>query len=110
VAHNVAASHVIAHRRQKARALVSLDEVAELSAAGDADAAVDRQKALDQLYALIHRLNPLERQVILLYLEGFDAASIGEITGISPGNVATRIHRLKKILAERFRQGEANAR
>ena len=33
--------------------------------------------------------------MILLYLEGTDAASIGEITGLSAGNVATKIHRIK---------------
>ena len=75
------------------------------SADDDPEAATDRRKALDQLFALIHRLQPLERQVILLYLEGLDAASIGEITGISAGNVATRIHRIKKLLADRFHQG-----
>jgi DNA-directed RNA polymerase specialized sigma24 family protein len=61
-----------------------------------------RRSALERLLALIHRLAPLERQVMTLYLEDFDAASIGEVTGLSPGNVATRIHRIKKALAQRF--------
>jgi len=52
------------------------------------------------------QLKPIERQVILLYLEGTDAASIAEITGISAGNVATKIHRIKKILAGRFGRGD----
>ena len=47
----------------------------------------------------------LDLQEILLYLEGMDAASIGEIAGISPGNVATKIHRVKKMLARRFHKG-----
>jgi RNA polymerase sigma-70 factor (ECF subfamily) len=38
-----------------------------------------------------------------------DAASIGEITGLSPGNVAMRIHRIKNILARRFREGGSHA-
>jgi len=50
------------------------------------------------------------RQVILLYLEGFDGASIGEITGISASNAATRVHRIKNVLAARFRKGESDAR
>ena len=54
---------------------------------------------------LIHRLNPLDRQIILLYLEGFDAGSIAEVTGMSAGNAATRIHRIKRILAERYHKG-----
>lgn len=106
VAHNVAATHVVRDRRGKVRTFVSLDEIETMpSAHDDPEVQTDRRKALEQLLVLIHRLEPLERQVILLYLEGFDAASIGEITGISAGNVATRIHRIKKLLADRFREG-----
>jgi RNA polymerase sigma-70 factor, ECF subfamily len=39
------------------------------------------------------------------YLEGMDAASIGEITGLSAGNVATKIHRIKNILSQQFHEG-----
>jgi len=97
VAHNVAATHVMKQRR--ARPLVGLDE--EMPEIVDVDGPIDRQRALDRLYALIQQLEPLDREVILLYLEGVDAASIGEITGISPANVATKIHRIKKVLARR---------
>jgi len=109
VAHNVAASHVVRHRRASSRPLVSLDEVDELPAGGDSEGVFDRQQSLGRLREFIQQLNPLEREVILLYLEGTDAAGIAEITGISPGNVATKIHRIKKILAGRFNtmsQGE----
>jgi RNA polymerase sigma-70 factor (ECF subfamily) len=54
---------------------------------------------------LIHALAPLDRQVILLYLEGMDGSAIGDITGLSSGNVATKVHRIKKILSQRFHQG-----
>lgn len=66
---------------------------------------VDRSEVRSRLYALIHRLTPVERQLILLYLEGCDAASIGEITGMTPGSVATRVHRIKRILADRYQKG-----
>jgi RNA polymerase sigma-70 factor (ECF subfamily) len=112
VAHNVAASHVIRHRRQRPRAFVTIEEAAEEIPVLDVDhgAAIDRRRALDQLDALIHRLEPIERQVILLYLEGFDGASIGEITGISASNAATRVHRIKNVLAARFRKGASDVR
>ena len=58
---------------------------------------------------LIQRLKPLDRQVIVSWLEDLDAASIGEITGLSPGNVAMRIHRIKNILARQFREGGSHA-
>jgi RNA polymerase sigma-70 factor, ECF subfamily len=68
----------------------------------------DRQ-ALARLVALIHALAPVDRQVVLLYLEGLDAAAIGEITGFSPGAVATKLHRLKAVLARQFQEGGRHA-
>jgi RNA polymerase sigma-70 factor, ECF subfamily len=101
VAHNVAASHVIRHQRASKRPFVSLDEADDLLVTSDSDDALHRQQSLATLRELIRQLKPIERQVILLYLEGTDAAGIAEITGISAGNVATKIHRIKKILAGR---------
>lgn len=108
VAHNVAASHVVRHRRAGKRPLVSLDEIDDLPIAGDSGDAFDRQQSVERLREFIRQLKPMERQVILLYLEGTDAAGIAEITGISAGNVATKIHRIKKILAGRFGRGDRN--
>ena len=104
VAHNVATSQVI-RRRAHAPTLVSLDEVAAMPDGHDGERLVNRQRALERLLALIQTLKPADRQVILLYLEDLDAGSIGEITGMSPGNVATKVHRIKQILARRFHQG-----
>jgi RNA polymerase sigma-70 factor (ECF subfamily) len=58
---------------------------------------------------LIQQLKPIDRQVIVSYLEELDAAAISEITGLSPGSVAVRIHRIKNILARRFREGDSHA-
>jgi len=107
VAHNVAASHVTQQMRARKQALVGLEELENLpdiSGAGSAD----RNHALNRLLALIQRLKPLDRHVILSYLEGLDAASIAEITGLSSGNVATKIHRIKTVLARQFQQGDVN--
>jgi len=105
VAHNVAASHVMHRRRTRSQALVGLEELENLPDANSGQPAADRSQALDRLLNLIQRLKPLDRHVILAYLEGLDAASIGEITGLSPGNVATKIHRIKTVLARQFQQG-----
>jgi len=75
----------------------------------DVAADTDRRMNLERLSLLIQRLKPLDRQVIISYLEDMDAASIGEITGLSPANVAMRIHRIKNILARRFHQGGSHA-
>jgi len=105
VAHNVGASHVLHQTRIRPQSHIGLEELENLPDADSGQTAADRSHALDKLLQLIQRLQPLDRHVILSYLEGLDAASIGEITGLSPGNVATKIHRIKNLLARRFQQG-----
>jgi RNA polymerase sigma-70 factor, ECF subfamily len=105
VAHNAATSYVIRQRRARPQMLVSLDEVEALPIEGE----TDRKVALNQLTALIQRLKPVDRQVILAWLDGMDATEIGELTGLSSGNVATKVHRIKSILARDF-QGARNGR
>lgn len=103
VAHNTAISHVT-RRRGKAPRLVSLDELADEPATAP-DAGEDLGLVRRRLLDLVQTLAPTDRQVILLYLEDVDAASIAEIVGLSPGNVATKIHRIKKVLSRRFHAG-----
>lgn len=110
VAHNVAASHVIRRRRMNSQMLLSLDELGDLPAKDDVEDIVDRHDVVQQLLALVQRLRPIDRQIILLYLEGMDAILIGEITGISSSNVATKVHRIKSIIADRFWKGGRHGR
>jgi RNA polymerase sigma-70 factor (ECF subfamily) len=104
VAHNTATSHVI-RRRAAAPTLVSLDRLASMPSDGCGETEADRRQTMERILKLIHELEPLDRQVILLYLEGEDASTTGEITGLSSSNVATKVHRIKRILAQRFHQG-----
>lgn len=105
VAHNVASSHVDADRRSKARQLISIDDVDVSDDRSHTANITDRRMALERLMALIHKLKPLDRHVMLLFLEGVDAGGIAEVTGLSPGNVATKIHRIKNVLIRRFQAG-----
>ncbi|MDB5493155.1 MAG: sigE, partial [Phenylobacterium sp.] len=90
-------------RRRRAGGFASLEA---LEQAPDPD---DPEATLARLMALIQALEPTDRQVVLLYLEDLDAAAIGEITGLSAGAVATKIHRLKALLARRFAEGGRHA-
>ncbi|HMN45689.1 MAG TPA: sigma-70 region 4 domain-containing protein [Povalibacter sp.] len=40
---------------------------------------------------------------MLLHLEGFESAEIADVIGLSPNNVAQKIHRTRKILQQHFR-------
>lgn len=101
VAHNTAVSHVMRERRRRRQVMVGLEEIEE-TAAASWDGGPDRAQRLEQLLAMVRTLKPIDRQVILAYLEDMEAAEIAQITGLSPGNVATKIHRIKDILARRF--------
>lgn len=104
VGHNVAASFALWHARKDGKELVSLDDA--LPDGSDTEQIVDQRLMMDRVHALLARLQPPDRQLMLLYLEDVDAASIGEITGLSSVNVATKIHRVKKLLASWARGGE----
>jgi RNA polymerase sigma-70 factor, ECF subfamily len=105
VSHNTAASHVARQVRIEKQALVGLEELADLPDQAEGEDAAARRHSLDRLLGLIQHLEPLDRQVMLAYLEGMDAASVSEITGLSARNVATKIHRIKGLLARRFQEG-----
>jgi RNA polymerase sigma-70 factor (ECF subfamily) len=103
VAHNTATSHVLKRRRHRRTEGADLEALERLASDDDPEATASQHHALERLMALVQQLRPLDRQVTLLYLEDLDAAEIGEVTGLSPGAVAQKIHRLKALLARRFR-------
>jgi RNA polymerase sigma-70 factor (ECF subfamily) len=108
VAHNVASSHVLRDRRRRARPLVGLEVLEQLPSREQAPdehlaGVLDAERHRAQLVALLERLAPADRQLMLLYLEGLDAAAIGEVTGLSSANVATKVHRIKHVLATQVR-------
>jgi len=107
VAHNTAASYVIRERRRNAE-LVSLEDM-EQTPPSAAATETNHGTALHDVRQLLLQLKPLDRQILLCYLEEMDAASIAEVTGLSPRNVAMKIHRTKKLLAARIRKERTHA-
>jgi RNA polymerase sigma-70 factor (ECF subfamily) len=108
VAHNTAATHVLKERRRNGAEWLSLEEIETLPHPDHADGTADRQLALKRLLELIRLLKPVDRQVMLLHLEGLDAESIGEVVGLSAGNIRVLIHRIKAVLSRRFHGGTSN--
>ncbi len=109
VAHNVAASHIVRSRRASDR-LVDLDALETEPGFVDGEVQANRQYSVSRLLDRIYRLKPLDRQIILLYLEGEQAASIAEVTGLSAVNVATKVHRIKRMLNRQLGEGTQHAR
>ena len=105
VAHNAAASYVLSRRRTRIEELVDLEDLECADPVPDPEQQTGQQQALALLGAMIRRLKPPDAQVMLLYLEDMDAAGIAEVTGLTPGAVTVRIHRIKSILARQFQGG-----
>jgi RNA polymerase sigma-70 factor (ECF subfamily) len=92
-------------RYQRPHFLLSLEEIESVPDRNDQIRDVHDRLVLERLFELIHQLNPVDREVMLLYLEDLDATEIGEIMEMSAVNVRSKIHRVKAILARRFHAG-----
>ncbi len=102
VAVNVAIAFVRRDVRKR-RHVVPAEETTLQQIAADDAPADDR---LDRLHELIDALEPLDRALMLLYLDDHPHAEIAAILGISETNVGTKIGRIK----ERFRRSVAAQR
>jgi RNA polymerase sigma-70 factor (ECF subfamily) len=60
---------------------------------------------LDWLYQQIALLDPLDRSLALLLLDGFSYRDMAEILGLTESNVGVRINRIKTALAAQARPG-----
>ena len=104
IANNVGVTHVIKSMRGNGAELVSIEELVDSKASSeDLELSVSRRQQTALLLELVRGLKPLDRQVMLLYLEGLAATEIADVCGFSPINVATKIHRIKELL--RLRAG-----
>lgn len=115
VALNVAISYVRSAGRSMSAHCDSLDTTA-VEGIGDGAAAPSDELEHDECVAALHtfiaRLDPLNRALVLLYLEDHSYAEIAAVLGISETNVATKLNRIKQKLrgavAEQESPGEKN--
>ncbi|MGY1426423.1 RNA polymerase sigma factor [Lysobacter sp. A289] len=96
IALNVAISQVRSTRlRQRHHSSLDDDAIAALPDPTARDTH-EADAGIRALYAVIDRLDPLNRALMLLYLDERSQREIAEILGISESNVATKIGRLKQ--------------
>jgi RNA polymerase sigma factor (sigma-70 family) len=99
IALNVAISF---YRRESVRSrhVISLGESGNERLLEVADEAASRPEEVRALYEWIERLDPLNKALALLYLDGNNYQEIAEVLGISETNAATKISRLKQTLRQ----------
>ena len=68
--------------------------------------AMERAERRAALHAFIAQLDPLNRALVLLYLEDRDYAEIADVLGISETNVATKLNRIKQKLRNQVATAE----
>ena len=108
IAHNVATSHVGRNKRISSR-LVGIEQLEADASRVSLSSEIRQRCSLESLLDLIYRLKPLDRQILLLHLEGEASVSIAEVTELSAGNIATKIHRIKKLLKQAYSEGNYHA-
>jgi RNA polymerase sigma factor (sigma-70 family) len=97
IALNVAISF---YRRESTRKRhVISDEERLLEAIDDRDS---QPEDIRLLYQFIEGFDPLNKALVLLYLDGNSYQEIADVLGISETNVATKINRLKKTIKQEF--------
>jgi RNA polymerase sigma-70 factor (ECF subfamily) len=102
IALNVAISH-LRGRSLRDRHHVPFDE--GLHDTGAHDMSADEHETGQQLRLLervIAALPPLDRALMLLYLDERSQREIADVLGISESNVSTRISRLKQRIRDEF--------
>ena len=62
------------------------------------DSGIKVDERLAWLYEKIHRLDEIDRSLILLLLDGFSYKEMAAIAGITESNVGVKINRIKKYL------------
>lgn len=94
--YRVALNTALGHVRRPRPAHVQLREAHELGNAGDP------RDALHLLDDFLCTLDPIQRAILLLDLEGLTREQIGEVTGLSANAVAVRKTRLRQAFERRY--------
>lgn len=99
---NTALTYVRKSSRRRSEPL----SATHLQLADHAEENQDEKRAL--LYKAIAGLSPLNRAIILLYLDDLSYEDIATITGLSKSNVGVRLVRIKSQLEKQMKQTEVN--
>jgi len=106
IAHNIAISALASHRRRDHRELPLPDSMEPASRLAHPDGTLVADEQRQMLVAAIRELPPVDKQLILLHLEGLSYQEIEEISGLSESAIASRLSRARDRLTEAIRQKE----
>lgn len=103
IALNVAISHVrAAGSRPMGVPLEDHHETHEHLAVDDDTGQHESDQRIQALYAVIERQPPLDRALLLLWLDDRSQREIADVLGITESNVSTKLNRLKQRIREQL--------
>jgi RNA polymerase sigma factor (sigma-70 family) len=101
VAHNAALLWLRGERKH-ARHVAAAPEIGWMSEPETARARTDTPARLEQLYAALQTLPPLDRSLLLLSLDGLSYRDIAAVHGLSESNVGARLTRARQHLSRQL--------
>ena len=106
IAHNIAISTVHSRRRRERSELPMTDTIECPSTAERVDRALLIREQRNAMLAAIRELPAIDRQVVVLHLEGLSYEEIAHVSGLSQSAIATRLSRIRARLTEVVRKKE----
>jgi RNA polymerase sigma-70 factor (ECF subfamily) len=101
VAHNAAATYVARCRRDELRRTIDVDDL-ELAAESREEDVVAQRRCLETLASMMDQLNPLDRSLFILELDGLKPNEIADATGYTRSKVVARLDRTRAVLKKRM--------
>lgn len=85
--------------RGRAPSFASLDDVIVVP-----DDSQEKRESIKELYECIATLNPVDKAIVMMWLDGYSYDEIAEVVGLRRNAVATRLHRAKSRLRTYYQQ------
>ena len=68
-----------------------------------ADDSLEKRESVKDLYECIATLNPIDKAIMMMWLDEYSYDEIADTIGLKRNNVATRLHRAKEKLKEKYK-------
>jgi RNA polymerase sigma-70 factor, ECF subfamily len=98
IAHNVAISASVRRNRRRQAETNFAPDIADARALGPESQSLLRERQ-QLLIDAVRSIRGLDKQIIILYLEGLSNREMAEVVGLSEGAIATRLTRVRTTLS-----------
>ncbi len=106
IAHNIAISAMESRRKREHREFPIEESAGDPTSADHPDRALLLEEKRQAMLAAMRELPAIDRQLIVLHLEGLSYEEIEEISGLSQSAIGSRLSRIRDRLTETIRGKE----